>query len=147
MEYELRLIRPPKSMSSLPNAVALIRENKRIRLINGPREKECCHGWLRGCDQSKAVERILIEIGQVKSLKAGPAHQYSKETKDKTLKVIATVLSLEIAGVPEVLSDEPVFQQAHTVEGTPGGFISAAFDTRNLLTERALVGLLDWKVV
>lgn len=147
LEYELRLIRPPNSMSKLPNAVALIRENKRIRLVNGPREKECCHGWLRNYDQCKAVEKILTELGQVQPPKAGSASQYPEGAKGKTVKVIATVLTLEVVGVPEVLCDEPIFQQAHAIEGTSGGFISAAFDTRNLLTERGLVGLLDWKVV
>lgn len=144
VEYELRLISPPSSMSNLSNTVGLIRENKRIRLINGPREKECCHGWLRDCDQRKVVERVLTELGQVKLPKAGETYQ---DTKGKTAKVIATVLSLEVVGVPDVLNDEPIFQQAHTVKGTPGGFVSAAFDTRNLLNERGLVGLLDWKVV
>ena len=144
LEYELRLLAPPVTMKAqLQKVVALIRENKRIKLVHGPRERECCHGWIRA-SQEEEIAQILCELDQLRLVSTNGNPQ---DTQKKQAKVMATVLCLETIGTAEIERDKSVLQQTHALDNEVGGFISAAFDTRNLLTERGLVGLLEWKVV
>lgn len=149
-EYELRLINSsfgPNKKNETPCIVALIRENKRIKLLNGPQEHECCHGWIRSMDDSDVVE-VLGELEQLKLNSEAGSLQDSESNHMRSAKVMATVLALETIGEAEMLElDEPIFQQTHAVNTEVGNFISAAYDTRNLITDRGLTGLLEWKVV
>jgi len=62
----------------------LIRENKRIRPVHGPRERECCHGWVRAC-QTEEIAQILCELDQLRLI-ATPENAQRKQPK-----VMATV--------------------------------------------------------
>jgi len=137
IEYELRLLTPPANAGiQLPSIVALIRENKRIKLVHGPREQECCHGWVHPIEEEE-IAQILRELDQLRL--ATPGNPQGTQAK-----VMGTVLCLEKIEAAVIESDESILQQRHALDSGVGGFISAAFDTR---VQRGLEGLLEWKVV
>lgn len=126
IEYELRLIAPPVDMKmQFPRIVALIRENKRISLVHGLRQRECCHGWIPARQAEELVQN-LCELDQL-SLVATPRNP--QDAKRKQPKVMATVIYLKTTEAAEIGSAEFVLHQSHATK------------------ERGLEGLLEWKVM